>query len=191
MADEATATAAPAKEKATFQVFGSADLNAKGEVKSTYPSWYFDHLKDEVKNDIDRMETQLKYDRIPKTEVGITQERLAQKKLKLRELDASALELRGKMKDRVATVYKDLGEKIRDTLFSRDEMRKGLADAHEEMKRMTEPCIQVTGDAANFLRACNVKVVKGRVSRDGAAKGWKIAGKALEEHSNIERLRRD
>lgn len=190
MAEETQATPVE-KEKATFQIFGSVDLNEKGQVKSTYPSWYFDHLKDELKNDIDRTETQLKFDRIPRTEISITQDRLAQKKAKLRELESSTLELKGKLKDRVSTVYNELGEKIGAAMFSRSDMKKGLADAHEEMKRMTEPCIEVRGDAANLAKACNVKVVKGKVTRDGAAKVWKIAGKALETHTNTEYLRKD
>ena len=71
-------------------------------------------------------------------------------------------------------------------------MRKGLADAREEMKRMTEPCIEVRGDAMNIAKACNVKITKGKVSRDGAAKVWKILGKALgDSPTNIEHLRRD
>jgi len=191
MADEATAIAPAEKGKATFQIFGSVDLDEKGRVKSTYPSWYFDHLKDELKTDIARVETQLKFDRIPRTEISITHDRLAQKKAKLRELESSTLELKGKLKDRVATVYNDLGEKIGAAMFTRSDMKKGLADAHEEMKRMTEPCIEVRGDAANLAKACNVKVVKGKVTREGAAKTWKIAGKVLENHTNVEHLRKD
>ncbi len=180
-----------AEEKTLFKIFGSVDLNAKGEAKSTYPSWYFDHLKDELKNDIDRIETQIKFDRIPATEREITRERLSQKKAKLRELESSCVELRGKQKDRVAKVYNELGEKISEAMFSRTDMKKGLADAHEEAKRMTEPCIEVRGDAMTIARASNVKVIKGKVTREGAAKVWKILGKALESNTNTEHLRKD
>lgn len=189
--EEVAAIEKPVGDKATFQVFGSVDLNDKGQVKSTYPSWYFDHLRDELKNEIDRMKTQLKFDRIPKSEVAITQDRLAQKEIKLKDIESSTIDLRGKMKDRVSKVYNEIGEKITETMFSRDDMRKGLADAHEEMKRMTEPIIEVRGDLTSFAKACNVKVVKGKVTRDGAAKMWKIAGKALDERTNVEALRKD
>lgn len=178
--------------KADFQVFGSVDLNSKGEVKSQYPSWYFDHLKDELTDEISRIETDLKFDRIPKTEVSITQDRLRQKKDKLKELDKSCLELRGKQKDRVAGIREELGTKISETMFSRSDMKKGLADAHEEMRRMTEPTIQVSGDSLKFAQACNVRVVKGKITRDGAAKVWKIASKALGDvPTNVEHLRKD
>jgi predicted phage tail protein len=178
-------------EKTEFQIFGSVDLNDKGKVQSTYPSWYFDHLKDDLQNEVDRMESQLKFDKIPRSEIAITKERLAQKRDKLLNLDNAALTLRGRQKDKVAKVYDELGVQIKETMFSRNDMKKGLADAREEMKRMTEPCIQLSGDALKLAQACNVKMTKGKVSRDGAAKTWKIIAKALGERSNIEGLRRD
>ena len=99
--------------------------------------------------------------------------------------------LKGKQKDRVAKVYDELGRAIGDKLFTRSDMMKGLADAHEEVKRMTEPSIPVTGDAMSLAKACNVKTVKGKVTREGAAKIWKILGKALGDRTNTEHLRRD
>lgn len=179
------------KAKAEFQVFGSVDLNDKGNIKSTYPAWYFDHLMDDLRNDISRIETNLKFDRIPRDQVFDTQSNLSKKKEKLKSLENSMPNLKGKQKDQFAKIREELGEKISGSMFTRDEMRKGLADAREEMKRATEPCIEVRGDSVNFARACNVKIIKGKVSRDGAAKMWKIASKALEEPTNVERLRRD
>ena len=179
-------------EKADFQIFGSVDLNEKGNVKSVYPSWYFDYLRDDLQNEVDRMETDLTFDKIPRSEIAIHKERLAQKRDKLLNLDQAALTLRGKQKDKVSKVYDDLGREISSALFTRDQMRKGLADPREEMKRMTEPCIEVRGDAMNIAKACNVKVTKGKVTRDGASKVWKILGKALgDSPTNVEYLRRD
>ena len=178
-------------EKTPFQIFGSVDLNDKGVVKSTYPAWYFEHLRDDLKNEIDRMQTQISMETIPRSEMQVTKERLFQKKEKLKEIDSTTVELKGKQKDRVAKVYDELGGAIGDRLFSRSDMKKGLADAHEEMKRMTEPCIPVTGDAMSLAKAANVKTIKGKVTREGAAKIWKILGKALGSNTNTEFLRRD
>jgi hypothetical protein len=178
-------------EKANFQIFGSVDLDSKGKIKSTYPSWYFEHLKDDLQNEVDRLENQIRLDQIPRSELPIAKERLKQKQDKLMNLDNAALELRGKQKDRVNSAYGELGAKISESMFSRDDMRKGLADARQEMQRMTEPCIEVRGDIKHMAEACNVKVGKGKVSRDGAAKVWKILGKALGERTNVEHLRKD
>jgi len=178
-------------DKDKFQIFGSVDLTEKGQVKSAYPSWYFDQLRDDLQNEVDRMERQIDSDVLPRSELPLVKERLKQKRDKLLNLDAAAVELRGKQKDRAYKVYEDIGAQIKETMFSRDDMRKGLADAREEMKRMTEPCIDLRGDALKAAQACNVKVVKGKVTRDGAAKVWKIFGKALGERSNVEALRKD
>jgi chromosome segregation ATPase len=183
--------AAKPLEKANFQIFGSVDLDDKGRVKSAYPSWYFDPLKDELQNEVDRLEGQISQDRIPRSELQLAKERLKQKRDKLLNLDNAALELRGKQKDKVSDIRAELGEKIKDAMFTRDDMKKGLADAREEMRRMTEPCIELRGEALRLAQACNVKNVKGKVTRDGAAKVWKIISKALGERSNIESLRRD
>jgi len=179
-------------EKADFQIFGSVDLTDKGQVKSVYPSWYFDYLRDDLQNEVDRIETDIRNDKIPRSELSVARDRLKQKQEKLLNLDQAALTLRGKQKDKVSKVYDDLGKEIKDRLFSRDDMKKGLADPREEMKRMTEPCIEVRGDAMNIAKACNVKITKGKVTRDGASKVWKILGKALgDSPTNVEALRRD
>jgi len=178
-------------EKAEFQIFGSVDLTDKGQVKSVYPSWYFDHLKEDLQREVDRLETQIRLDQIPRSELAIAKERLKQKQEKLLNLDNAAVTLRGKQKDKVYKVYEEIGQQISGAMFSRSDMKKGLADAREELNRMTEPCIEVKGDSMRIAQACNVRVTKGKVSRDGAAKVWKILGKALGERSNVENLRRD
>lgn len=178
-------------DKSGFQIFGSVDLDDKGNVKSAYPSFYFDHLKENLQNEVNRLETDIKFDRIPRSELQLTKDRLKQKQEKLLNLDNAVLELRGRQKDRASAVYNELGEKIKEAMFSRDDMKKGLADAREEMRRMTEPCIELKGDALKMAQACNVKTVKGKVTRDGAAKTWKIIGKVLGERTNTEYLRKD
>lgn len=180
------------QEKAEFKIFGEADIDSHGKIRSQYPSWYFDHLKEELQNDISVTETMLKFDRIPKSEVAITQERLAQKKEKLKSLEKSCLELRGKVKDKIAKIRSELGEAISELQYSRSDMMKGLASAREEARRMTEPMIPVTGDSYKFAQACNVRVIKGKVTRNGAEKMWKIASKALGDcATNVESLRKD
>lgn len=180
-----------ANDKAEFQIFGSVDLTDKGQVKSVYPSWYFDHLKEDLQREVDRLETQIRLDQIPRSELQISRERLKQKQEKLLNLDNAAVTLRGKQKDKVSKVYEEIGQQISSSMFTRSDMKKGLADAREELNRMVEPCIEVRGDAMKLAQACNVRVTKGKVTRDGAAKVWKILGKALGERSNVEALRRD
>jgi hypothetical protein len=191
MSDETKEAVVP-KEKADFSIFGSVDLSDKGKVMSTYPSYYFDHMKDALREEITVTENQLSMDLVPHTEVGVTRERLSQKKAKLKEIENSIPQLRGKDKDRIAKAYDELGTEIKERLPSRSDMMKRLADPHREVKMMTEPQIKLRGDQLQLARACNVKVHKdGMVTRTGAEKVWKIAGKILGEATNTEHLRRD
>ena len=81
---------------------------------------------------------------------------------------------------------------IRDSMFSRKDMEKGLADAHEEARRMSQPCIELKDDLITFAKNCDVVVNNtGKVSRKGAEKMWKIASRLLGELSNTESLRKD
>ena len=174
-----------------YQIFGSLDLNEKGKIRSTYPSWYFSHMADNLKDEVQHMEYQINNDLLPRSEVSITKDRLATKKQQLRELENAVPNIVGKDKDKVAKIRGELGEKIADSMFSREQMRRGLADAATEMKRKTEPCIKLPAEVRQFAEACNVKITKGMATRDGAAKAWKIASRLLGEPSNTEVLRKD
>jgi hypothetical protein len=175
-----------------YQIFSSLDLNDKGKVHSTYPSWYFSHMTENLKEEVNRMEYQLDNDLLPRSEVAITKDRLANKRKQLKELENSIPNIIGKDKDKVNKVREEFGDAISEAMFSRDQMRKGLADAAQELKRKTEPCIRMSPEMRKFAEACNVKIsTKNMVTRDGAAKVWKIASKLLGESSNTEALRRD
>ncbi len=174
-----------------YQIFGSVDLNEKGKVRSTYPSWYFSHMSDNLKEEVQRVEYQLEQDLIPRSELTITRERLTQKKKQLRDLENAIPDIVGKDRDKIAKVREILGASIADSMFSRDQMKKRLADAATELKRKTEPCIKIPAEIRQFCEACNIKITKTLATRDGAAKAWKIASRLLGEGSNTEVLRRD
>jgi hypothetical protein len=174
-----------------YQIFGSLDLDDKGRVRSTYPSWYFGHMTENLKEEVNRMEHQIDNDLLPRSEVSITKDRLVSKKKQLKELEQSIPNIVGRDKDKVAKIRDELGGAISESMFSRDQMKKGLSDVAQELKRKTEPCIKLPAEVRQFAEACNVKMKNGMVTRDGAAKVWKIASKLLGESSNTEALRRD
>jgi hypothetical protein len=94
-------------------------------------------------------------------------------------------------KDKLNKVRKELGKEISTLLFSRSDMRKGLADARTEAMRVETPMIEVSKDCFEIAKACNVTPVNGKISRTQAEKIWKISGRFLGESSNAESLRRD
>ena len=111
------------------------------------------------------------------------------------EIVSSRPKLRAGDKDNLYKLYKDVGEKIKDSLFTRTDMAKGLADPHEELDRQKNQRISLPLETENMISlvsGMNVKISKkGQVNRDDAIRIYRIAGKYLGEDTNVERLRRD
>lgn len=82
-------------------------------------------------------------------------------------------------------------KKIYNDAQARREMKKGLADSHEEARRMTTPNIKLSPELIEVAEACNVKHTDGKISRTEAEKIWKITSRYLDEPSNTEYLRKD
>jgi hypothetical protein len=174
-----------------MKIFGDVDKTKDGKVKSQYPAWYYETHIDELRESIRHKEYQLESDLIPLSEKGITRERLKQEKERLEEIEKSKAKFTATEKDDLSKIRKDLGQRIKDGMFTRSQMEKGLADAHEEARRLSEPVIEIKTEVEKELaKECEVKVIDGKVSRKGAEKIWKIASKALGEMSNTEELRK-
>jgi hypothetical protein len=129
---------------------------------------------------------------VPKGSLNEFKQALIDKEAKLRQFEMAVPKLSSKTKDRINRVREELGNEIRDRMFTYDQMQqtRGISYAQEEMRRMTEPCIKLTGDTLKAAHAANVRVTGGKVTRTGAEKVWKIASKLLGEESNVEALRR-
>ena len=169
--------------------FGDIDRNQHGRIGSDYPAWYFENHIDELNETIGRMERALERKNINWEDIERTREELNALKKKKELIEQSKPKLRGGDKDRIYKEYKRLGEEIRDSMFTRTEMMKGLASPHEEAKRMSEPGISANPE---FVNSLNAKARRGKISRDEAARMWKILGKTLGDvPTNIEYLRRD
>ena len=98
--------------------------------------------------------------------------------------------LKGKEEEEAAKFYGHLSDQLRDAMPSRSDMKKGLADAHEEVRRMTTPIIDVRGKT-KMLSNMGIEAKGGKITRTQAAKAFKIVGRVLGEPTNIEYLRRD
>lgn len=167
--------------------FGKVDK--KGDkVTSEYPSWMLDVHIDELRESVAQRERALERGDVAPSELGYIREALKKEKARLTEIEASKPSLSPDQTDKIAKEYDKLSKEIKDSLFSYDEMHKGLANPHEEARRMVNPCIKVDPEVA---RACGVTPnEKGLVSRNDAAKVFKITGKYLGENTNIEALRK-
>jgi len=179
-----------------IQFFGAVDRKNKhhrGAIRSEYPCWYHPSRIDELEESINKDERMIKsgaIDKLPNTQEF--QNELARKKVLLSEIVKDRPILTGKDKDRVAKAYEMLGEQIKELMPSRTDMLKGLANAHEENRRDTKPCIDVQ-EFVDIARECGVPMEAGssKISRKQAMRAWKIIGKSLGERTNVEYLRRD
>lgn len=169
-----------------IQLFGIVDQTDKGKIKSEYPAWMHKTGIEDMQEEIDS------YDRGEK--LGIyphDPDRMARVKMKRERLEAiksSKPKLTDKQKDDLVKQYERLGEKISAEMPTRSQMEMGTVDAHEEAMKMIEPGISMNPELA---KSCNIRLKKGKVSRDDATKAWKIVGALLGEPTNAEVLRRD
>ncbi len=170
--------------------FGPVDRQGRrldGRISSDWPAWYFDVHVDELKSEIEDQQRSLDMGLIHPTEVEITKRRIKEKKARMDEIVSSKPKLKPIQKDRLHLLTEEWGEIIKDSMFTRDEMMMGLAGAHEEVKRMTEPAFRVDPKIA---AAMGVTAQGGKVSRDELTRMWKIGRKHLGESTNAEVLRR-
>jgi len=180
-----------AKEDKKIEPFGAVDRKGKQEdgiIASQYPGWYHDQQVDEMKESVESQKRALKRDAVPPEEVPYVKNRIKIEEQRHREIVDSKPSLDGKGEDFISNLNKNLGEKIRELMFTRCEMKLGLADAHEEARRMKTPCISVSPVvAASFGVPCTA----GKVTRDGATKIWQMTQKLQGGSTNPELLRRD
>lgn len=175
-----------------MEIFGSVDKNRDGVVTSMYPAWYFTRQADDLREEIARLEHSLNAGLILDQNVPQERANLAKHKKQLERIEASRPGVSVGERDRLYKVYKELGAAIESSMFTRDDMLYGTADAHEEASRMADPCIELKGDALEMVVQCGGRVdKKSKVSRNAAAKAFKIIGKLIDEPSNIEVLRRN
>ncbi len=156
---------------------------------SQMPGWYFDEHQRQLSETIAQKESALANDFVPAGEKGEFKEGLARDKERLHKIEESKPKFTGKEKDDLAAMIKTAGDTISDSMFKRSDMEKGIADAHDEVKRQLDACVKIDPKLAEMA---GVKLdSKGYCSRNDATKAWKLGAKILDENSNVEVLRRD
>ncbi len=180
-----------------MEFFGQCDHkdnDKRKPIASTYPCWYFDGPIEQMKEDIANTEHRLKVGLVPDAAIAETRAHLEKTRGRLAEIEAARPNLEGRDKEKAWKTYKELRDEIRDSMPTYDDMRRGLANPHEEHRRN----IGLNGGinvkkmgAVQLMRALNVSPREdGTITRNQARKAYKILGKALGENTNIERLRR-
>lgn len=179
----------------SIKFFGAIDRSKDGRISSQVPAWTMKTHVDDLEESIGSRLRSMERGEIPLDAMVQMKEEVKRDKEKLDRIKESKPKLSDVETDEVYKVYKSFSKDIKDAMFSRSDMKKGLASPHEEARRMVEPTIKINEKTAKLCEDNGIKVTetKGglKVSRNGATKMWKTIGRYLGENSNAEYLRRD
>ena len=176
-----------------FNFFTEADMNRDNILANALPAWTCYTLLEDLEKEISEKEKTLEDGDLPSKARAELRKELEQRKERLSQIkDKPKLN-----KDKIYKVCgKDrtggsLGDKIAESMFSRDDMTTGLADPMIEANRISQPCIQLAPEEMEIASGCNIRITKdGKVNRDDAINVWRTCRHYLEEQTNAELLRR-
>jgi len=178
-----------------IQFYGDVDKDKgrdnRGNNASEYPAWYLETHMEELKESIASRERRLKRGEVFVDSVPYERQELAKEKQRLEEIERTKPKLSIGERQKLVKFYRELGDEIQRSMFTYSDMMKGVASPHEEAKRMTEHLIPIDKELIAIAGQAEVRHTKGKVSRNGAAKLFKLIGKLIGEPTNIEVLRRD
>lgn len=173
-------------------MFGNIDRTRDGAVASEYPAWAQVQQMDAFKEHIDQLERGINSGRFSRDEIHNVKAEKAKLESRLDDMMKSKPRPSDSERNMLYKHYKAFGAKIQASMFTRSDMKNGLASPREEAKRMKKPCIALEPDELGIAKSCNVQGdKKNMVSRDAATKVFKLLGKILDEPANVEVLRLD
>lgn len=173
--------------------FSAIDRNHKGEINSEEPAWCNPLATEKLRDEVAQIDAGLKRGEITGAREPVMRAELEKLAKRLDMIESSVLKLTSAQKDRIYREMKDLGEKVADLMFTRSEMKLGVADAHMEASRMVDPCVSLTPWQAEQMNRAGMRLwgsENPRTNRTCAERLWKICRKALGELANTEILRK-
>jgi len=173
-----------------IEYFGKVDRRPDGHIASHVPGWYLTEHIDKLTEDINYIDKQLAGGAIPdekRPELQMTLKKMKERKESILE---SKPNLTDAQKDIVKRTTETIGKKISESMFTRDDMQKGTADAHEEARRIADPCIKLSGDEMILAKKVGAKIsTDGEVSRTDAERIWKFNRNLQGLNADTEHLR--
>lgn len=176
-----------------MEFFGEPDI-VNGKIGSEMPAWYFEPNIRRVSDKVNELERSLADDNIHDKSRPAKRIELKKHKDRLQKIEASRPKVDDRKLDALSKIRKSLRSKIAETMPSQSQMMRGTANANEEMQRAMQPCIAIEGDEVLFAKKCGMRIHEKRgealVSRNDATRLWKLAGRLLDEDTNIESIRK-
>jgi len=191
VAEEVPQAPAAGKAEPDIHWFTEVDLNAKGGVANDFAAWYDDVSVDMLREDVRQLERDIE-DGIftgPKKRTAL--DTLKAKKTRLDLIVEGKPKLSPVQKDRVALSFKELSQRIKESMFSYDSHWQMTADPQEVARRMVNPCIKVTDDpiVGSFVKQRGIRMEDGMISQNHASIIYKHMAKLLGENPDVNLLR--
>lgn len=173
------------KDDNDIQFFTEADYNDKGKIAVDLPAWYFDKNIQELEENINTLTRQINDGVYTGTKKRDAERRLNLCQGKLDKINEGTPQLKGQIKDKVASSCKELGDRIADSWFSYDSHWKQTADPHEVAKRINTPCIEIKDQAVySFAKQRGMEIKNGKISQNNANLVWKSMRKLLGDSTD-------
>lgn len=184
----------PTETKDRFKLFGDVDRRhhkSDEMISSDMPAWSMRvHLED-LQESIDSKQRAIDQGLVAGADLIAHKQMMDKEQERIDKINHSKPKIEGKDMDDLSSAHKTISKKIGESMFRHTDLEKGLADPHEEARRMKQPCIEIKSEAeADLARSCGVKITNGKVSRDAAQRMFRVSASYLNENSNPETLRR-
>jgi len=132
---------------------------------------------------------------IPPDKIMEVKAELEREEKRVSDIKESRPKLTEEEEKRVDEAHKYLGTAVSEALFTRSEMKLGLADAHKEADRISKPCIKIPDNMVEMCRDNNIDVYgkekNYHLTRKGAELMYKYCGMYNGGNTNTEWLRKD
>jgi len=180
-----------------IKFFSETDLrfDDKGNIvgrKCDWAQWMIPKITEDIEEEIRQTEFNIKAGRVAQGKLESVRQGLQAKQKQLAKLQEQTPNF-DKHKDLINKISKDVGEKIAETMSTRSEQKKGLADAHRDVEIESKPSIDISSlpQVQRMAASNGVRIVKGKITGGDAVRIWQWSKKALGENSNPDILRRD
>ena len=178
-----------------MEIFGEVDRKGGGKTaptSSTYPAYYFKEHVEQLEEETGRLRRSIEDGTVDAKYLPAVKEEYRLNKEKLDKVNASAPKLSSNDKDKLDRFIKEIGDQVSDLMPTHTDMQRGTASPQDEVRLMhKEGCVSTGGHKQLFADMGITPRKNGKVTRNEAAKAWKIASSLRGRPTNTELLRKD
>ena len=159
------------------------------------PAWSMRNHIEQLEESVSSKKRALERGIVVPDRVMTTKQEIENEENKLNDIKDSKPKLTQEEEKRVSEAYDTIVKLRSNTMFTYDEMNKGLADAHEEARRLSQPIIKIDDSMADICETNNIHVSansKGDKYLSGRDADLlaKYTGQYLGKPTNMERYRK-